>query len=329
VPLKETEVLNKLELENKKKDKLIKILQGRIDQLSAKLKSAKYSYHNCDDKDIKFYTGIRKELFLWIYDQLYPYIARKKISKDISLHDHLFLVLAKIKLDVLNKELSKRFQISETTVSHIWNTWAPLVSERLKDAIIWPQQDVARSNIPESYKPEYRKCVSIIDCFEIFMERPFNLTARAQTWSNYKHHNTIKYLISITPSGAVNFLSTGWGGRVSDKEITLSSGYMDKLLPGDEVLADRGFLVTEEMACRGVVLRTPSFTKGKKQLSGKEVEMSRKLSHLRIHVERVIGRMRKFRILDSTLSVSQIDRINDIVVIVAALHNLMPSIVPT
>ena len=37
------------------------------------------------------------------------------------------------------------------------------------------------------------------------MERPRNLTARAKTWSNYKHNNTIKYLIGISPAGAVIF----------------------------------------------------------------------------------------------------------------------------
>ena len=81
---------------------------------------------------------------------------------------------------------------------------------------------------------------------------------------NYKHHNTIKYLISITSSGAVNFISEGWGGRVSDKEITLKSGFMERLLHGDEVLADRGILVSEEFASRGVTLHMPSFTRGKK-----------------------------------------------------------------
>jgi len=30
----------------------------------------------------------------------------------------------------------------------------------------------------------------IIDCFEVFIERPINLLARAQTFSNYKHDNT-------------------------------------------------------------------------------------------------------------------------------------------
>jgi len=40
-----------------------------------------------------------------------------------------------------------------------------------------------------------------------FVERPSNLQARAMTWSNYKHHNTIKVLLGITPQEVVSFVS--------------------------------------------------------------------------------------------------------------------------
>ena len=58
----------------------------------------------------------------------------------------------------------------------------------------------------------------MIDCTEIYIERPLNLKTLAQTWYNYKNTNTIKYLIAITPVGVVSFLSREWGGPVSDKE---------------------------------------------------------------------------------------------------------------
>ena len=62
---------------------------------------------------------------------------------------------------------------------------------------------------------------------------PKNLTASAKTWSNFKHNHTAKYLIGFTPSGAVMFLSAGWRGRVSDKQISVDSGYFDKISARD------------------------------------------------------------------------------------------------
>ena len=82
----------------------------------------------------------------------------------------------------------------------------------------------------------------MIDCTEIYIERPLNLQARAQTWYNYKNTNTIKYLIAITPVGAVSFLSRESRGRFYDKEVTMHSG---SLQHGDLILADRGFDITE------------------------------------------------------------------------------------
>ena len=59
------------------------------------------------------------------------------------------------------------------------------------------------------------------------------MNARAQNYSNYKSTNTIKYLIGITPSGGISFLSAGWGGKASYKLITFNSGFLDMLSPGD------------------------------------------------------------------------------------------------
>ena len=48
----------------------------------------------------------------------------------------------------------------------------------------------------------------------------------------------------------------------------------------------------------------PAFTRGKKQLSMQEVEYSRRISKVRIHVEGVIGLLKnKYTILQGTLPV--------------------------
>ena len=83
------------------------------------------------------------------------------------------------------------------------------------------------------------KVVVITGCFEVFIERLVDLLARASTWSNYKHHNTIKFLIGIRPQGAISFISKAWGGCTSDKYLIQNCHILNRFLPGDVVLADR------------------------------------------------------------------------------------------
>ena len=114
-----------------------------------------------------------------------------------------------------------------------------------------------------------------------------------QTWSHYKHHNTVKLLIAISPQGTITFISRSYGGRTSDKYITENCGVLDNLLPGDQILADRGFTIEESVGLYCAEVKIPPFTKAKKQLTRSEVDRTRKLAHVRIHVERVIGQLKK------------------------------------
>ena len=163
-----------------------------------------------------------------------------------------------------------------------------------------------------------------------------SLTAHAQTWSNYKHHNTVKFLIGITPQGSVAFISQGWGGRTSDVHLTENSGLLQKLLPGDVVLADRGFTIQEIAGLYCAEVKLPPFTRGKRQLSKVEVDAARRLSRVCIHVERVIGLIRqKYKILESTLPINMlacnetetVSSIDKIVTICSALCNCCNSVV--
>ena len=97
------------------------------------------------------------------------------------------------------------------------------------------------------FQARFSRSVCIIDCSEIFIQRPTSLIARAQPYSSYKGHNTVKFFLAINPTGTIIFLSKCWGGRVSDKHLTNECGFYRKLLPGDLVLADRGFDITDEL----------------------------------------------------------------------------------
>jgi len=114
-------------------------------------------------------------------------------------------------------------------------------------------------------------------------------------------------LIAVTPAGTISFVSRFWGGYVSDKHLTKQSGFLQLLEPGDTVLADRGFDILDDINVHGGKLAIPEFTRGKSQLTQKEVEFSQQLARVRIHIEQVIGLMKnKNPLLQGTLPVSLI-----------------------
>ena len=144
--------------------------------------------------------------------------------------------------------------------------------------IAWPERDMCKRNMPVAFKETYPNCRCIIDCTEIFIETLKNYTARAKTFSNYKKHNTVKFLIGITPFGTISFLSNCWGGCVSDKNLTQSSDFLNQIEHGDTILADRGFSIGEDLSVFGANLEIPAFTRGRTQLFQREVELSKQLS---------------------------------------------------
>lgn len=235
-----------------------------------------------DDARTSYYTGFPSfTTFLTVFKLAHKHVSRKNTK--LTPEDEMLLTLVKLKHNAGMEDLGYRFGISMSLVTKIFHVWLDALYCTLGGLIMWPQTDFVQ--LPDVFNNDQFKTVKcVIDCTEIFIERPRGLKARAQTYSNYKRRNTVKILIGISPSGCVTFVSKSWGGRVSDKKITLESGFLDKLLPGDTVMADRAFTMKEDFAMRGAKLIVPAFTKEKRQLSTQEVEESRQMSKARIHV---------------------------------------------
>ena len=166
----------------------------------------------------------------------------------------------------------------------------------------------------------------------LYIETPSDLQMQSSTWSDYKHHNTCKFLVACTPNGAVTFISPLYVGAISDVQLTRVSGFIEKLPTNTKqrisVMADRGFTVQDQLNAVGIDLNIPAFLEGRTQLSASEVQQTRHIASVRIHVERCIGRIKNFSILKSSLPLTLARLANQIVCVCAWLTAFQPSLVP-
>ena len=179
-----------------------------------------------DNDQTRFYTGLPSfAVFASLSDLFSGLISPGITGCGLSNSDQLLLVLMKLRLAIPNQDLAYWFRVHVTKVSKIFHTWIDIMARELNQFIVWPDRGCIRENLPDCFKQKYMRTTCIIDCSEIFIERPSSLSARAETYSNYKSHNTVKFLIAISPTGAIIFVSKCWGGRVSDKHLTANWFY--------------------------------------------------------------------------------------------------------
>ena len=296
-----------------------------------------------DDKACQVMTGVSWCVFMQLFVFLSSFFRPCGQKKTLPMLEQLFLTVVKLKHNVSFDFLAQAKGVPKSTMIDYFWKWIDMMHAKVSFMVKWQDRDTAFRINPPVFKAKFPKMTCIVDCFEIFIDAPRNLLARAQCYSQYKKHCTVKVFISCSPLGSINFLSCAWGGRASDVKIVRDSGFISPSyhLPGDQILADRGFTLKDDFATQcSAELLTPAFTKGKKQLSAKEVEMSRKISSVRIHIERVIGLMKnRYTILKGPLPVKCVQSLKDeskqaalssadkIITVCAALTNMGVGIV--
>ena len=173
------------------------------------------------------------DVFKALYDMVEPELPQgRKLSK----MNTLIMFFLRIRLNYGIEDIAYRFNITKGQVSKHFHNVLDTLYIKTKPLIKWPEREVLQLTMPTSFRKFFKKCAVIIDCTEVFVERPTDLLARAQVWSNYKHHSTIKFLIGITPQGTISYISNCAGGRKSDKQIVEESTLVNYLLPGMHII---------------------------------------------------------------------------------------------
>ena len=101
---------------------------------------------------------------------------------------------------------------------------------------------------------------------------------QSSTWSQYKQHNTVKFLVACTPNGGICYISPVHVGSISHVELTHRSGFLTKLedKAGISIMADRGFTIKDMLKDLGIDLNIPPFLEGRRQLPSTELKQEEK-----------------------------------------------------
>lgn len=289
-----------------------------------------------DEKRLKYYTGFKTQMLLETFwslleedvNSLQFWKMKETTNQDrkfvLDMKTQLILVLMRLRLGLDGEDLAYRFGVSTSTVSRIWITWLDFLNNKLRQVPIWMPSQLCDKYRPQVFLAKgYDTVDGIMDCTEIFIETPSSFRVQSETFSNYKKHNTAKGLIVCSPNGFVVFVSDLAPGRLSDKALTNSCNVLDKFSPGRSIMADRGFTIQDECKARSLHLNIPPFMDGRPQLSEKDEEETRRIASVRIHVERVIRRVKTFKILSHVFPNSMADQLNKIWHICARLTNFV------
>ena len=128
------------------------------------------------------------------------------------------------------------------------------------------------------------------------------------------------------------FVSQLFEGSISNKQIVQRSGFLEtvkqkvqcgELKEGDAIMADKGFDIGDDLAKLKLKCNIPPFLKDKLGFEEGDEIKTQTIAQHRIHVEKAIGKVRRFRIFHSVIPVSICGSINQTWSVTCFLSNFL------
>lgn len=253
-------------------------------------------------------------------------------KSEFSTQERLFICLLRLRRGFTIKTLAALLsspgrKIEQTQVRIIFTTHIQLMYKIFRDmqAVMFPNRTHLRRFIPKVFKT-IKNIRCIVDCTEFPVECSRNFARQGNTFSSYKHTNTFKCLIAVTPNGGACFVSDLFEGDIDDVQIFKKCGILRHLHPYDLVMADRGFTVQDLLNPIQVELKIPSFLKGRGSLTAAEELETRRIAKARIHVERFNERLKQFKLVGRKIPLSIAPLATQLVVVAACLVNFQETL---
>jgi hypothetical protein len=324
VNVSESRAMCDLQLENQKLKGQVALLEGK--NLASNAEEG-FQWLNSSPAKFYFYTGLTVPEFDVLLQFLGPEADSLQMwgkgGVKMDPRFQLALTLMRLRQVSTHIDLSYRFKIGTKTVGNVFVTWIQFMYARfgvLRDRMNCPRSH--HKPLPQSFRnPLLRNVRIVIDCTEFYIESSSDFKQQGNLYSSYKSRPTAKVLIGVAPCGAAMFVSEVFEGAISDREIVKQSGFVNHLVKGDVVLADRGFMIEDLLAKKGATLVIPPFLAKRKEFTNEELLRTKLIAKARIHVERFNERIKNNRILSGVLPHHLVPLLSQIVFVLCCIVN--------
>ncbi|XP_015127791.1 uncharacterized protein LOC107048869 [Diachasma alloeum] len=313
----------------------IKKLQAEITELRMQLENNSFGYdeQQRNESAFKFYTGFNYQQFDVLWNILNPeasnlriwkgndtpLIAKQRYSKrKISQKDQLFLTLTRLRCGFLLEDLSFRTGLSYSWISRIIGTWIQFLYQKFKDRNAFPPREItSKKGLPECFE-KFKNLRVVVEVMEVSMQRPQDYKKQGIPQSA---NNVRKFLIGVVPTGEICFVSTAFGGSISDRDLFRQSNILEFLEEGDAVMAESRFDIKDLCQTKKCSLITLPLQKKREALTTDEVPLPRDIASIRLHIKKIMGRLIEYRILQRCVPTSLSSMMSQIVFVIAMLGN--------
>ena len=127
-----------------------------------------------DDKKTHYYTGLPLyNVFDILVSKLTQVVAKTgNVGSGMSPADELVLILMRLSQGTTNQDFAHCFGIDMLKVTKAFHMWIDILAANMKSLIKWPDREMTMATLPQCFISRYNKVVCIIDCSEIFIQRP-------------------------------------------------------------------------------------------------------------------------------------------------------------
>ena len=133
-------------------------------------------------------------------------------ESQFSKREQLFICILRLRRGFTIKTMaillsSEDRPVKESTIRKFFTTYIQLMYKVFRDmeTVMFPTRDQMQGSLPKVFKT-MKNIRCIVDCTEFRVEMPRDYAQQGNTYSSYKHSNTFKCLIAVTPNGGACFV---------------------------------------------------------------------------------------------------------------------------